>query len=212
MDYKASLKHLSSKLNETELHEIATMRPLERLDLANLGSNDIEGYQVFTPRFIVEQMSDAIGPDMLNFKKTVLEPTSGDGAFTTYILAKRLETITDDFELNALRALSTIYSTEMDKELIKKQRDNILTVLRGFFASKEMVFEGDLLEVFKIMVFKNFVWAMFNSEDPITMLLPIVMYKMPDAEQGNFKSLDFPVWEINEDRIMFHEEGIDVEW
>ena len=90
-----------------------------------MGSNDTEGYQIFTPKFIVEQMVSAIGDDVLDFTKTILEPTSGVGAFTTYILFKHMETIKSNYEIEILKALSTIYSIEMDKELIEKQRNNI---------------------------------------------------------------------------------------
>ena len=101
-----------------------------------MGSNDTEGYQIFTPKFIVEQMVSAIGDDVLDFTKTILEPTSGVGAFTTYILFKHMETIKSNYEIEILKALSTIYSIEMDKDLIEKQRNNSLFCYKQFHKGK----------------------------------------------------------------------------
>ena len=63
-------------------------------NLADIGSNDQEGYQIFTPDFIVKDMIKLIGNDnVANINATVLEPTSGDGAFTVRILELRLKKI-----------------------------------------------------------------------------------------------------------------------
>ena len=44
------------------------------------------------------------------------------------------------------------------------------------------------------MIIKNFIWAMFNSNNPIDLgLLGMeVAYKMPDAGKDNLKPLSFP--------------------
>ena len=148
-----------------------------------MGSNDTEGYQIFTPKFIVEQMVSAIGDDVLDFTKTILEPTSGVGAFTTYILFKHMETIKSNYEIEILKALSTIYSIEMDKELIEKQRNNIFSVIHNFIKEKEIEVDESFFEAVKCVTIKNFIWAMFNSNNPIDLgLLGMeVAYKMPDA-------------------------------
>ena len=159
-----------------------------------MGSNDTEGYQIFTPKFIVEQMVSAIGDDVLDFTKTILEPTSGVGAFTTYILFKHMETIKSNYEIEILKALSTIYSIEMDKELIEKQRNNIFSVIHNFIKEKEIEVDESFFEAVKCVIIKNFIWAMFNSNNPIDLgLLGMeVAYKMPDAGKDNLKPLSFP--------------------
>jgi len=112
MDFTPFVENIKNKLSNTQIKTFDLIEAYDSLKLASLGSNDTEGYQVFTPEFIVKQMTEAVGPDILDFSKTVLEPTSGDGAFTTCILKKRLETISDNFEIESLKALSTIYSIE----------------------------------------------------------------------------------------------------
>lgn len=210
MNFENEVNLIKSKFNKDTLKKFDAITVLPEIKLASMGSNDTEGYQIFTPKFIVEQMVSAIGDDVLDFTKTILEPTSGDGAFTTYILFKRMETIKSNYEIEILKALSTIYSIEMDKELIEKQRNNIYSVIHNFINEKEIEVDESFFNAVKCVIIKNFIWAMFNSNNPIDLgLLGMeVAYKMPDAGKGNLKSLSFPVWEINDNSFTYHEEDV----
>lgn len=212
VDYQTILDNIKNKFTKTQLKTFDSISAFDSLHLASLGHNDTEGYQVFTPSFIVENMCSVVGNDIFDFSKNVLEPTSGDGAFTTFILQKRLETIKDNFEINSFKALSTIYSVEMDKELIEKQRNNILTLVRNFVKDNKIEVNDLYFEVLKCIITTNFIWAMFNSDNPIDVGLfgTEVIYKMPNAEKQDYKPLDFPVWDINETNIDYHEEGVDL--
>ena len=212
MDYQVILDNIKTKFTKTQLKTFESISAFESLHLASMGHNDIEGYQIFTPDHIVKDMCLTVGPDIFDCTKNVLEPTSGDGAFTTYILQKRLEKIKDNFELNSLKALSTIYSIEMDKELIEKQRNNIFTVVKLFIKKHKIEVSDLYFDVLKCIITTNFIWAMFNSDNPIDAGLfgTEVIYKMPNAEKQDFESLDFPVWDISETNIDYHEEGVDL--
>lgn len=212
MDYLQIESKLKAKFNEQQIGFIDSIISYKSLQLASMGHNDIEGYQVFTPEFIVRDMCSSIGEDILDFSKTILEPTSGDGAFTVYIYRKRLETIKENFEIESLKALSTIYSIEMDKELIEKQRNNIFTLVSLYIKKFNIKVSNGYFNVLKCIIFKNFIWAMFNSINPIDAgLLGVeVIYEMPDANKGIFHSLNFPVWNIDEDDIDFHEEEVNL--
>lgn len=127
------------------------------------GVSDEEGYQIFTPEFIVNGMVDAIGKkEVLDFTKTILEPTSGDGAFTCRILLMRLKKIKDKFAVEALRALSTIYSIEMDEELITRQRNNIYTIIYDY-ADKKKIKDEKFFKCLEDIIFSNFIWGMTNT-------------------------------------------------
>lgn len=212
MDYSGIVAKLKANYTKTQLKCYDQIIEFDSLKLASMGHNDVEGYQIFTPDFIVRDMCAAVGDDILDFSKTVLEPTSGDGAFTTYILRKRLETIKENFEIESLKALATIYSIEMDKELIEKQRNNIFTLIKLFISEKNIKVDDSYFEMLKCIISYNFIWGMFNSEfDNGGGLAGIdVVYKMPDAEKKKYKSLDFPVWDISNDSITVHEEGVDL--
>lgn len=212
VDYRIVLDNIKNKFSKTQLKTFDSISAFESLQLASMGHNDTEGYQIFTPDFIVKDMCAAIGDDILDFSKNVLEPTSGDGAFTVYILQKRLETIKENFELNSFKALSTIYSVEMDKELIEKQRNNIFTLVKLFIKKNGITVNDLYYELLKCIITTNFIWAMFNADNPIDLGLlgTEVIYKMPDAEKEKYKSLDFPVWDINANEIDYHEEGVDL--
>lgn len=212
MNYQIVLDKIKSKFTKIQIKTFESISAFESLHLASMGHNDTEGYQIFTPEFIVKDMCLAIGDDVLDFSKNVLEPTSGDGAFTVYILQKRLESIKENFELNSFKALSTIYSVEMDKELIEKQRNNIFTLVKLFIENNSITVNDLYFDVLKCIITTNFIWAMFNSDNPIDIGLfgTEVIYKMPEAERQNFKPLDFPVWDISENDIDYHEEGVDL--
>ena len=90
-------------------------------DFSTGGSNDPDGFQIFTPEFIVNDMLNLIGNDNItDITKTVLEPASGDGAFTVRILESRLKKLIYDNEYlqKSLIALSTIFSIEIEMRVI----------------------------------------------------------------------------------------------
>ena len=211
IDFSNFVNQIKSDFKKDQLKTFESIKAFDCLQLASMGHNDTEGYQIFTPDFIVKDMCQAIGPDIFDSSKTVLEPTSGDGAFTTYILQKRLEKINDNFEIESLKALSTIYSIEMDKELIEKQRNNIFTVVKSFVETRKIEVSPSYFDILKCIIVRNFMWAMSNTYRDEGLLLGIdVAYNMPEAEKGNLKPLDMPVWEISEKEINVHEEGVDL--
>ncbi len=216
MKLQESLALIKSKFNKTQLADFDAINELDEIKLASMGSNDTEGYQIFTPEFIVKDMVKSIGEkDVFDIEKTVLEPTSGDGAFTVYILYKRLEKVykedNDSFVIESLKALSTIYSIEMDKELILKQRNNIFTCVKQFVNKNKIDVSEVYFELVKCVITTNFMWAMFNTSVPDGFLLGLdVAYRMPDVEMNNFKSLDMPVWNVSSSEINFHYEGVDL--
>ena len=205
-------EQIKSKFKKEQLIVFDSIVSFDSVSLASSGHNDIEGYQIFTPDFIVRDMCSEIGKDILDFSKTILEPTSGDGAFTTYILKKRLDTIKSNFEIESLKAISTIYSIEMDKSLIEKQRNNIFTLIKLFIVKNKIEVDDSYYDILKCIITTNFLWGMFNSDREIDLGLlgTEVVYKMPEAEKGKFKSLEMPVWEIKEDFISYHEEAVDL--
>ncbi len=171
-------------------------------------------------------MVEAIGGDVLDFKKTILEPTSGDGAFTTYILKKRLESIKNNFEINILKALSTIYSVEMDKALVEKQRCNIYTVIINFLEKQKVKVRDEYLNLIKIMIVLNFIWGEFNTEisknsnesgdslfafeDLPDSMKDILVFDMAESMRETKKCVKFAVWEIDDSKIQMHFEEVEV--
>ena len=208
MEFSSFVDKIKLRFKREDIKNYDSIKFLDKLELAIHGHDDTEGYQIFTPEFIVKQMTEAIGDDILDFEKTILEPTSGDGAFTTYILRKRLETIRDNFEINSLKALSTIYSVEMDKELIIGQRNNIFTLVKLFIEEKHIEVNNSYFDILRCIITTNFIWAMFNSDKEIDagFFGAEVAYKMPDAEKHKLKSIEFPVWNISDENIEVHYE------
>lgn len=78
--------------------------------------------EVFTPRFMVDQMLDLVteeletGPDFVD--KTFLEPAAGDGNFLVRILHRKLQAIEarldrESWPVESLFALGSIYAIEL---------------------------------------------------------------------------------------------------
>jgi len=172
---------------------------LEKVTYLEHGTSDEEGYQIFTPEFIVNGMIDAIGKkEVLDFSKTILEPTSGDGAFTCRILMMRLKEIKENFAVQSLKALSTIYSIEMDEELIIKQRNNIYTIMCDY-AEKKKITDEKYFECLKDIIFSNFIWGTTNTGDLLFFLgRPEIAFKMPYKENCG-QVVDIYSWKINDD-------------
>lgn len=208
--YEDSVRKITESFSKTKMKELNSIKAFDAPQLAEGGTNDTEGYQVFTPEFIVHDMCQAVGDDIFNPEKNVLEPTSGDGAFTTYILRERLKRIPSDvsFAEMSLKCLSTIYSIEMDKDLIFKQRNNIYTVLVNEAKERKLTLDDSYFEMAKCIILTNFMWAMFNSNNESGGLFFEVAYKMPEASKGNEKPLRMPVWKINKDSAMLDYEEV----
>lgn len=176
--------------------EMGDLNRLEKVIYMDHGVSDEEGYQIFTPEFIVKDMVNGIGKkEVLDFDKTILEPASGDGAFTCRILLMRLKTIKENHARESLRALSTIYSVEMDEGLIKKQRDNIYTIMLGF-ADKHGIKDPKWLACLEDIILSNFIWGKTNIESDY----PLV-HQMPCTGLGGLldPAATFYSWKIHDD-------------
>ena len=213
MDYDRITNSLSEVIAKKTLAEIKNIEIFDHPQLAEYGNNDVEGYQIFTPDHIVQMMMKCIGiKNIVDFTKTILEPTSGDGAFTVRIFEKRLEKAQKGncFEIDCLKAISTMYSIEMDRDLVRKQRSNILTTLIKYAEKNKIELSEDYLNLFKIFLTTNFIWAQFNSQNEITALFCDVAYTMPEAEKGKYRPIRLPVWIITDEDITLTYEDVEV--
>lgn len=194
---------------------VSQIHELDEPTYAEHGENDVNGYQIFTPEFIVEGMIDAVGiKEIEDINKTILEPTSGDGAFTGRILEKRLKKLIrkkKSYPVESIRAISTIYSVEMDRELIERQRNNVFTVFMQYARKAKLESDEKYIHLAKLIIAHNFIWGMTNMLSEISPLSPDVAYRMPGAESNEFKTLLFPVWDIRDDLTYdMHEEDVDL--
>ena len=165
-------------INNKEQKALDTITYLKNgLDLKSKGSVDVEGYQIFTPDFIVKKMIDMIDSNVINsFEKTILEPTSGDGAFLVEIIKKRFNSIKNDsdFLLLSLNALSTIFSIELDTDLMNQQRNNIYTLVIDYINKRKIKMNTNYDFSLKRIILNNFINGELNidyslkfADDPI---------------------------------------------
>ena len=165
-------------INNKEQKALDTITYLKNgLDLKSKGSVDTEGYQIFTPDFIVKKMIDLIDSKVVNsFEKTILEPTSGDGAFIVEITKKRLDSIENksDFLSLSLKAMSTIFSIELDTDLMNQQRNNIYTLIIDTINNRNIKINTTYDLSLKKIILYNFINGELNidynikfADDPI---------------------------------------------
>lgn len=97
--------------------------------------------EVFTPRYMVDQMLDLVsedletGPDFVD--KTFLEPSAGDGNFLVAILRRKLQAIEKRYPaktwpLESLFALASIYGIELLEDNHQEARAIMLAEFLGF--------------------------------------------------------------------------------
>jgi hypothetical protein len=211
------IKHVRKTI-EQEIRESIYKNPVNldlikenenlELDLSEYGINNT---QIFTRRVDIDKMIDSIGLDYIkNPKTTILEPTSGDGAFTTRILELRLEDLKDatleEFLLNSLNAVSTIYSIEYELPSLEVQRNNMYTLMikflgnyiitdedRELFAKKEDKWK----KLVKEIIFYNIIWGATATELDSDYLIKTSPFL------GKYRSNDMPIvirkWDIKKD-------------
>jgi len=180
--------------------------------LSSEGHNDLEGYQIFTPDFIVNDMIKMVGlKNIIDLDKTILEPTSGDGAFTVRILEMRLKNLKMDSKIlfHAVKSLSTIYSIEMDRDLLIRQRNNLYTIIINFAKAINQVITDELNGLIKRIIVTNIIWGETNIREEhsksniIGWFLPIpTMKDKKHRDTPNYAKADeirFAKWMINED-------------
>ena len=181
---------------------VGQVHELDEPTYAEHGEHDVNGYQVFTPEFIVEGMIEAVGAkEIEDITKTILEPTSGDGAFTGRILERRLKKLIrqkDSYPANSIRAISTIYSIEMDRELIERQRNNVFTVFMKYARKSGLADDEKYVSLAKLVIAHNFIWGMTNMMSPSAGVSFEVAYPMPEGAQGTGNAIRFPVWDIKD--------------
>jgi len=211
------IKHVRKTL-EQEIRESLHNNPINfnlikeneslELDLSEYGINNT---QIFTRKVDIDKMINSIGLDYIkNPGTTILEPTSGDGAFTTRILELRLEAFKentiDEFLLNSLKSLSTIYSIEYELPSLEVQRNNIYTLMikylnehlvteedKDYFNKKELKWKY----LIKKIIFYNIIWGATSTEMDDD-------YKISESPMlGKYRSNDMPIvikkWNIKKD-------------
>lgn len=129
--------------------------------------------QIFTRTEEVDIMISSIGENIISdINTTVLEPTSGDGAFTVRILEKRLNNImkSKDYFIQSIIALSTIYAIEYELETILIHRNNLFSLMLNKFDevyssndSNIELFKEAYSLVIKRIIFENIVCGSFHT-------------------------------------------------
>lgn len=157
-------------LSQKELQNIK-LKNFKRLPKLSIeGDSDNNGFQIFTPDFVVLDMLNSIGMEnIIDINKTILEPASGDGAFTVRILQIRLENIIKkskgSFLLDSAKAISTIYSIEMDQKLLIEQRNNVFSLINYFLSKYSIKFTIGYLELIEDIIKTNFIWGETNIRE-----------------------------------------------
>lgn len=171
--------------------------------LQRTGENKGDKVEIFTPYFVVKDMVGMIGNSYVcDINKTILEPASGDGAFTVYILDLRLKSLItdkDNYLQKSLMALSTIFSIEMNEKLIEKQRNNIYSLLCFVARETNIRLTPKYHKLAKEIITTNFIWGETNIKNKIqpNLLGVEIGWYMPKAETP--KAIKFARYKINKD-------------
>lgn len=196
--------------------ELCSIKLLDQLSLKTCGNNEkLDNFQIFTPEFIVNDMIKDVGiSNVADNNFNILEPSSGDGAFTCRILELRLNKNvgknTENIFEALLNCLATIYSIELDEKLIGEQRNNIYTIAIKFLKNRKVSLSESEDAILRLLIHSNFIWGETNIYQLPTFLVCDVAYKMPEASKKKYKPVLFPVWNFSNRKVSLHYEAPEV--
>ena len=150
--------------------------------------------EVFTPRWMVNDMLDLVKSESERVESRFLEPACGSGNFLIPVLERKLAAVkaryrSSDFELRhyALTALMSIYGIELLADNAEECRENLCEVFRSFLKADD---DKDIARAAKVVAGLNIV-----NGDALTMLNssgePIHFAEWAYLGQGRFQRRDF---------------------
>lgn len=150
--------------------------------------------EVFTPRWMVDDMLDLVKSESVRIESRFLEPACGSGNFLVPVLERKLATVkaryrSSDFELRhfALAALMSIYGIELLVDNAEECRDNLLSVFNSFLKADSA---DDIVQAAEVVLDLNIV-----NGDALTMLdsagKPIMFAEWAYLGKGRFQRRDF---------------------
>ena len=113
--------------------------------------------EVFTPKWVVDQMLDALPEDAFEPGKTFLEPTCGDGAFLVEILRRKFERCRCRKDYS--HALDDVYAMEIQQDNVAETIRRCEELCRSYFKPskqdletlRDHVIQCDSLKVMRLL-------------------------------------------------------------
>lgn len=164
------------------------------MDLVKSRQRVVDHGEVFTPRWMVDDMLDLVKHESERIDSRFLEPACGSGNFLVPVLERKLSTVkaryrSSDFELRhfALAALMSIYGIELLADNAEECRENLLAVFNSFLKADS---GDDTVQAAEVVLSLNIV-----NGDALTMLdsagKPIMFPEWAYLGKGRFQRRDF---------------------
>lgn len=150
--------------------------------------------EVFTPRWMVDDMLDLVRSEAERIDSRFLEPACGSGNFLVPVLERKLATVrarygSSDFEERhfALAALMSVYGIELLGDNTEECRENLMTAFSAFLKAND---SDDTVGAARTVLSLNIVHG-----DALTMLdssgHPIMFAEWAYLGKGRFQRRDF---------------------
>ena len=143
--------------------------------------------EVFTPKWLVEDMLDLVKDESYRIDSRFLEPACGSGNFLVSLLRRKLANVFEKYGKNefekrhyALFALMCIYGIELLQDNLDECHANLLGVFEEFFESE---LQEDLKDAAEFVISQNIIIG-----DALTMKRP------KSSKQDLDQALVFPEW------------------
>lgn len=164
------------------------------MDLVKSRQRVVDHGEVFTPRWMVDDMLDLVKHESERIDSRFLEPACGSGNFLVPVLERKLSTVkaryrSSDFELRhfALAALMSLYGIELLADNAEECRENLLAVFKSFLKADSA---DEIVQAAKVVLSLNIV-----NGDALTMLdseeKPIMFAEWAYLGKGRFQRRDF---------------------
>lgn len=109
----------------------------------------------FTPECVVQKLFEQSEECFTNFSKTVLDPCAGICYILMYCLKQRLKYCKSEEDI--IKAISTIYGTELFEDNCEEGRQNLLDVILEYARTSVYLVSNKTINKIKAILEKNIV-------------------------------------------------------
>jgi hypothetical protein len=149
--------------------------------------------EVFTPRWLVDDMLDLVGTETERIDSRFLEPACGSGNFLVPILERKLAAVQarygrNDFECRhyALFALMCVYGIELLSDNVAECRKNLADVFSSFLKTPDAIWLRAAATVLSVNIVQGDALQMTTGAGR-----PIVFAEWGYLGRGKFQRRDF---------------------
>lgn len=164
----------------------------------------IDHGEVFTPQHIVDDMLDIVADEARRVESRFLDQACGNGNFLDTVLKRKLKAIQEmsldykaEFELNCIKAISTIYGVEILADNVMECRSRLFDTFSSLYSQyfADGVNEC-VLDSARFLIEKNIIHGDTLRMVTVKKQTPIFFCEWEFDEKGHVRRRDFLFFDL----------------